>query len=712
MRTTSIAVAFLAVCLAAVVPAQAKTFYPMIYKISPAAIPAGETIDCEVGAEHGFFAPTMVLVTGAGVTGEVLPLDAKGKDRDQEKSQTGPETIKVRFKVAADALPGIRDVRIMTARGPSTLGQLLIVGAPIVREADSNNSLATAQSIVLPATVCGGIEANEDVDIYRFQAAARSTLTFNMHCQRLQQKLGPLAYHADPILTLRNAGGTVLAANDNFFGSDPCLNYHFDTAGEYFLEVRDVRYVGYRHWVYAVEIHDRPFVLQTIPGVVAPGVPTAVKLLGLNVPAATAETLTVPSETADGLHWVPPGFFSGKMIDSALPVYVSRLPNIPENAVVNDTPETAQVLSGPAGIAGAIEAPEDVDCYAFDVRQGERFTFAVVARAVGSPLDACLRIVDAKGQVLIENDDFSDKTGNADCRNEITHPDSRIAGWTAPADGRFVVEIRDTHLRGGERFTYYLEARPHRPNFRLELDSDKSIVAPGVSTTLFVRAFREEGFEGPIALKVEGLPAGISATCGRIPASGQDACIFLKAAADAPRGACANIRVVGEAMLAGPEGPKLSAVAKPFQELRRDGGARYLVPVDLHTVGIADVLDLKAVRTSETVLALKPGETRTVEVTFERTADFKDPVTLTTIHSQHVWVFGRCMPQGITLDERASKLRVVGDEVQGTVVLKIAHDAKPAEPRLVPIMANVAVNFSLKMIYCGEPILLSVEAPQ
>lgn len=707
MRITLIAAASLALWLAGV-PADAKTFYPMIYRISPGAIPVGESIECEVGAEHGFFAPTTVLVTGAGVTGEVIPQVQK----EGEKTPAGPgsETIKVRFTAAPDALPGIRDVRIMTARGPSTLGQLLVVRAPIVQEVNPNNTLETAQPITLPATVCGGIESNEDVDIYRFQAAAGTSLTFNMHCQRLQQKLGPLAYHVDPILTLRNAAGTVLAANDNSFGRDPFLSYRFAAAGEYFLEVRDVRYVGYRHWVYAVDIDDRPFVLQAIPGVVAPGVVTPVKLVGFNVPDNATLTLTIPSDAPEGLQQVQ-GSLSGRPVDPLLSIYVSRLPGVAETDAGNDTPDTAQAISGPAGISGVIEKPDDVDCFAFDVHKGERMTFAVVARSVGSSLDSSLRILNAAGEVLIENDDFSDKTGNADCRNEITYPDSRIADWTAPADGRFVVEIRDTHLRGGERFTYFLEVRPNRPGFHLELDTDKSILAPGVSTALFVRAFREEGFAGPIRLTVEGLPAGVTAVCGHIPASGQDACIFLKAADDVPRGACANIRVTGEALLDESDSRKLTAVARPFQELRRDGGARYLVPVEIHTVGIADILDLKEVHTSPTVLALKPGQTQTVEVTFVRAADFKEPVTLTAIHSQHVWVYGRCMPQSITVDERASKLRIVGDEVKGTVVLKVAPDAKPAEARLVPIMANVAVNFSLKMIYCGEPILLSVEAP-
>ena len=136
-----------------------------------------------------------------------------------------------------------------------------------------------------------------------------------------------------------------------------------------------------------------------------------------------------------------------------------------------------------------------------------------------------------------------------------------------------------------------------------------------------------------------------------------------------------------------------------------------MTPVEMHTVGVADMLDLKRVRSNETKLVLKPGEKRTVQVTLERSAGFTEPVTLTAIHSQHVWVFGRCLPAGVTVDENESKLRLTGDDVQGTIVLNVAKDAKPSPPRLAPLMANVAVNFSLKMMYTSDPVEVSIVAP-
>src|SRR5262249_19644232 len=148
-------------------------------------------------------------------------------------------TIKVRFQVAADALPTVRDVRVITPRGASTLGQLVVVRDPVVREAASNDTMATAQPITLPATVCGAIEKPEDVDFYKFHVKAGTALTFHVLCQRLQNRIHDLQDHTDPIITVRNSLGTVLAANDNFFFGDPLLHYRFTAEGDYFLEVRD-----------------------------------------------------------------------------------------------------------------------------------------------------------------------------------------------------------------------------------------------------------------------------------------------------------------------------------------------------------------------------------------------------------------------------------------------------------------------------------------
>ncbi len=215
--------------------------------------------------------------------------------------------LKVRFTVSKDALPGVRDFRIVTPQGVTTLGQLVLTRDSIVREQPKNNTLAEAQTVLLPATICGAIEAVEDVDFYKFHVDAGQALTFHVRSARCQDKIHDLQVHADPIISLKNASGTVLAVSDNYFFADPLLHYKFAHSGDYYLEMRDVRYQGNTFWQYAIEINNRPFVTNVFPLAVSPEKPTRLELVGFNLPTPPIVSITLPGNTPLGLQWVDLG---------------------------------------------------------------------------------------------------------------------------------------------------------------------------------------------------------------------------------------------------------------------------------------------------------------------------------------------------------------------------------------------------------------------
>src|SRR5262245_47494105 len=270
---------------------RADTFYPMIMAVRPVAVQAGKTCECEFESRYNLHGAYRVFVSGTGVTGEVNPPPAP------KPGATRPQVarLKVRFKSAPDALPGMRDVRLITPQGASTLGQLVVVRDPIVVEAPNNNTMKTAQTIALPAAVCGALEAQEDVDFFKFRVTAGQALTFHMYCHRLADRIHDLQSIADPILILRDEKGTVLASNDNYYAADPLLHHKFDKAGEHYLEVRDVRFAGEAHWTYCIEINDRPYVTHVQPMRATPGTTTRLRLVGHNLPADASADLTLPA---------------------------------------------------------------------------------------------------------------------------------------------------------------------------------------------------------------------------------------------------------------------------------------------------------------------------------------------------------------------------------------------------------------------------------
>jgi hypothetical protein len=386
-----------------------------------------------------------------------------------------------------------------------------------------------------------------------------------------------------------------------------------------------------------------------------------------------------------------------------VPVIVSRLPEVLEVDGDHASAARAQPITVPAGICGRIAKEGEADCYAFEAKAGEQFTFEVVARAHQSMLDSYLRILNDKDERLAENDDAQDR---------FLHADSLIENWAALANGRYVVEIRDVHQRGGPPFVYFLKVTRSEPCFTLETDTDKTLLAPGMASVVFARVARKNGFTGEVQLAIDGLPPGVTAHCGRILAAGKDGCIILQAAPDAKQ-AAADVRITGSATHtdAGGKSRTLTATARPLQEVYMPGGGRFHWPVEMHTVSVGDPLDLRAVKISPTAITLRPGEAKKVEVTLERAPGFKGNVTLDTVYQHLGVIFGDSLPPGVTIDDKASQTLVTGDQVKGSLTLKAATDAKAVQNQQVPVMAHVSINFVMKWTYCGEPLLLTVEGP-
>ncbi|MEQ9410034.1 MAG: hypothetical protein RIK87_20020 [Fuerstiella sp.] len=417
----------------------AQTSYPMIMSVTPVAAQAGTSSEHTVESRYSMFGASQVLVTGEGVTGEVVTKMEPDKD-GKEPSLT---KIAVRFTVSQDALPGVRDFRIVGPTGASTLGQLVIVRDPVIIEDPKNDTTDTAQPITLPATVCGAVEKSEDVDFYRFSIDQPATLTFHCQAMRLEDKIHDLQTHVDPIITLRSArAGATVASVDNSYAADPLLTQAL-TPGEYLLEVRDVRYSGNRYWNYSIEINDRPFVSHVHPTAVAPGQSAELQLIGPHLPAVQTVAWTPPPDVTAGALEVQLPTESG--LTNPVSVMVSRLPMTIEAGDDNSAPDQAQLISVPGAVTGRIEAEADIDCFRFEAKKGDTLSLEVKARRHWSALDSIVRLLNADGRQLVENDDLR-------LWNRMTVQDSGIENWTVPADGEYVIEAifpDGTHKQGG-----------------------------------------------------------------------------------------------------------------------------------------------------------------------------------------------------------------------------------------------------------------------
>ena len=687
--------AVLAVLTLALIPAigAAQVSFPMVTHVTPVAVQRGTTaeitVDCRTSSLFGAY---KVLIEGTGITAEVLP----GKDAKPAADPKTPPTVssvKLKVTVAADARPGVREFRIASSLGVSSLGQLVVVDAPVVLEQPGINTPAKAQPIPVPSVVCGRIEVAENVDFYKFAAKAGQVLTFEVYCARLQDKIHDLQKHADPLLAVYDEAGRELAANDDGYFADPVLAFKVPRDGEYRVAVRDAKYDGDARWAYALAVTDRVYARQVFP-------------LGVTL----GQDAVLEPVTTDGTK---PRWHLGKLFDPGLqsvtvhttdgsvsnpiPIVATALPTVPE-VEPNDTPATATRITLPCGVNGRVGVKRDLDHFVFKATKGKAVRLEVFARRFGtvlrSQLDSQLDVMTLTGQILASNDDLNGK-------------DAGLV-FTPPADGEYVVRIRDLNNKGGDDFVYFLECDFARPDFTIKCDPSKAMIGPGSRTAWYVQVVRANGFAGPVQVEVKGLPAGVSVNPLTIPANMTTGCLVVSAVKDAKVDASV-VEVVGTADAADETGKPLALThtAMAVEEIYFPGGGRGRFDVTMLAVAVTAPSDILDVKVKQNRIVLKPGEEVTIDVDVVRGA-YDKGLTLDVILRHLGGIHANPLPPGVTMLDGKSKT-LLGNGSSGSIVLKAAPDAAECADVPICVQAYVPINFVVKIGYASEPIWVTIK---
>ena len=132
-----------------------------------------------------------------------------------------------------------------------------------VLESESNNEPKTATAIAgeFPLALNGIIAEKGDVDFYRFKAKKDQVLDINVYARRVRSPL-------DPVLSVCNADGGVVASNDDTGGPDSYLRFTVPADGEYLIKLADHLGAGGGEYVYRAEMTPvLPKLVVTIPPV-------------------------------------------------------------------------------------------------------------------------------------------------------------------------------------------------------------------------------------------------------------------------------------------------------------------------------------------------------------------------------------------------------------------------------------------------------------
>ena len=118
-----------------------------------------------------------------------------------------------------------------------------------VLEAEPNNEIAKATPAPgpLPLAFNGIIQDKNDVDFFKFTATKGGVFDFKVHARSLRSPL-------DSVLSIHDAKGAQLAANDDQGGPDSVQRWTVPADGEYFLAVKDQLARGGPLFTYRVEV--------------------------------------------------------------------------------------------------------------------------------------------------------------------------------------------------------------------------------------------------------------------------------------------------------------------------------------------------------------------------------------------------------------------------------------------------------------------------
>jgi hypothetical protein len=439
--------------------------------------------------------------------------------------------------VAGGVPPGVYDLRAVGKNGASNPRAFAVgVLAEIAQTPDSHDP-AKVQAVPLDSTI-NGRAAEGAVDRYRVRATKGEWIIASCQAAELDSRF-------EPVLEVNDADGLEVARARQ----GGTLRWRVREEGDFTISLHDIIYRGGSEYFYRISVGAFPDIESAFP--VAAG-DTSVRfvLLGRNfrdAPGVSGSFNEALERLEVSLSPRDPNLssaFSTMPSQAPLSLYDYRLktprgisppvlldlpgPGLVVGSQTNLAPGCAQKLWPPCVVAGEFPRNRKSSWFSFDAHKGDVLWVEVLSQRLHFPSDPFLVIrkasADGKGGDSQEfNDDDENIGGNA-FNTKSRDPRGR---FEAAADGEYRLQIRDlfTHDQSASAAGYQLILRKPEPDFELAVtpampprpkdSKDLRIATVALRKNgvlpLRVYAFRGEGFDGPIALSVKGLPGGVKA---------------------------------------------------------------------------------------------------------------------------------------------------------------------------------------------------------
>ena len=490
------------------VPAWVDAFEPALNLILPRGGTRGQEIEIHLHGKN-LFEPQELILYNEGMTVKSL-------------SKVDDKHVKAQLLIAEDAPLGEQAIRLRCKGGVTYMRTFWVGQFPVIKETEPNNDFNKPNIIQINTTV-HGTAGLEDVDYYRVSLKKGQRLSAEVEGMRLG------AVFFDPSIAILDAKRFELATSDDasLLKQDAFVSIVAPADGDYTVLVRESAYEGNNNCRYRIHIGGFSRPRAIFPPAATPGSETVFKMIG--DPAGDYE-VTQMIEGDDGDLFPLFAERDGWLAPSPNPVLISSLPFSNEEEPNNDRKLASpkQALAAPCAFHGIISKKGDADWFRFLAKKNQNLRIRVRGRSLRSPLDSILALHDSKGKYIKNNDD----QGGVDS----------IIDFKPPADGEYLIQIRDHLGKGGPDYTYRVDVNFRHPTLSATLpiakrnDSQlrKVICIPRGNRYATVVNISRKNIACDCAFSAESLPDGVTLQSTVAPRAANNFLALFEAAATAP----------------------------------------------------------------------------------------------------------------------------------------------------------------------------------
>jgi hypothetical protein len=549
-------------------------------------------------------------------------------------AKSGKVTAQIR--IAPDTMPGLYEVRVVTARGVSTAGLFEVSSLP--EEMGVSNRRETAPIVPIPSVANGCFMTPAERHFFRFSAKKGQRLVFNLKGYRYNDLT---QQYFNPQLRLFDSTGKQLTENHGYYSLDPLIDWTCPDDGSYAIEAQDLLGGANPGDVYRLTMGPLPYDTVLYPAAAKVGDAPDLSVVGKNM-GAQGGSYSLPALSTPGIQQVSSPF--GPQTILATPY-----------SVISDAKPVVATL--PATMAGRILAPGSTESWT--IKGSGNYEFEGFASRLGSSLMLHAALLNAQGNGIAGL--------NGDGRMNA-HLD---------AGQNYTLRVQADPMQGGPEFVYAIEAAPAHPGLACAARPANVSLRPGLSTAVLVVLTRREGVQGDVILTVDGLPEGVIAAPNAIPPDRNEAYVVLTALSSA-KPTEKTITIIATAK--GPSG-EFTTAAKP-QEVYLLNNNQHFAARDELVVAVRGQADFAPVFDFNTPIKVQPRKGVEYRVRINRRAGYTAPVLVQIENLPSGWV--------------ANAEQIPGDKSEVTMLVRPdGNNTQPflqRDPKLTGIRAVVLLT--------------------